>query len=107
MSCTVRRRLCAISSRPSAKQIIQRREEPYKSAIGLIENLITGITGIANVFDPQLVVIGGGIMNGMGWALADIEVAVKKRAFPAIGKDLRVVTAEHANWAGALGAALI
>ncbi|MCB0418754.1 MAG: ROK family protein [Bdellovibrionaceae bacterium] len=93
----------------SAKQIIQRREEePYKSAIStFIENLTIGITSIANVFDPQLVVIGGGIMNGMGWALADIEQSVKERAFPAIGKDLKVVSAEHANWAGALGAALL
>ena len=55
----------------------------------------------------RMLVIGGGIMNGMGWALADIERSVKERAFPAIAKDIRVVSAEHANWAGALGAALL
>ncbi|MFQ5862262.1 MAG: ROK family protein [Candidatus Brocadiales bacterium] len=62
------------------------------------------IASIANMLNPDVVVLGGGVSN-IGDCLFDpIREEVKKRAFPQAVEGLKIVKAELGDSAGALGA---
>ncbi len=63
------------------------------------------IAGIANILNPDVVVVGGGISK-IGDLLFDpIRKEVEKRAFPQAVEGLKIVKAELEDIAGAIGAA--
>ena len=62
-----------------------------------------GLTGVVNILDPDILVIGGGLSNE--WA-AYIEPAIaimRKQSFAGMGKKLKVVPPRFGAEAGALG----
>ncbi|MBI4404950.1 MAG: ROK family protein [Deltaproteobacteria bacterium] len=93
----------------SAKEIIQRaNEEPFKEIVQcFIEELKVGLTSLANVFDPDVIVLGGAVSLGVPTYLAELQGWIKQHAFPSIGKNVRVVTSTFGHQSGALGAALL
>lgn len=68
--------------------------------------LRAGLTGIANAFDPECILIGGGLAPGIAPRLAETSHWVKTHCFPSIAEKLVIKTCELNNWAGAIGAAL-
>jgi glucokinase len=67
--------------------------------------LVAGIAGLVNAFNPQLVIVGGGIINGYPEFIEAIRVGVPKRALESAVKSLQIVEASlHAD-AGVIGAA--
>lgn len=67
--------------------------------------LAAGVTGIANVFDPARIVLGGGVIDGLP-VLVDVAArAVRERALPAVRDEVEVVRSELGSTAGVLGAA--
>ncbi len=68
--------------------------------------LNVGLVSIANIFDPQCILLGGGLAQGFPPYISAISNQVKKHCFPVIGKNLVVRICELGNWAGAIGAAL-
>jgi len=71
------------------------------------EYLGAGIASIANIIDPEVVVIGGGVANAGAEFIQCIENAVKQYSIKAITKHLKVVNAEMGNDAGIVGAILL
>jgi glucokinase len=64
----------------------------------------TALTGIVNTFNPQVVVIGGGVMAAGDLILDPARAVVAERALPP-GRDLvRIVTAAFGVEAGMVGA---
>ncbi len=64
------------------------------------------LTGIVNTFNPQVVVIGGGVMAAGDLVLDPARAVVAERALPP-GRDLvRIVTAAFGVEAGMVGAAV-
>ncbi len=72
-----------------------------------IENFKVGLTGIANVVDPELILLGGGVADGLIPYLPDILSHVQKHAFPAVGASIQIKLTKYKNLSGALGAALL
>ncbi len=64
-----------------------------------------GIATIANLYNPCLVVLGGGVMEGIPGLLERVESAVQERALRAAAEGMRVVAAGLGPWAGVVGAA--
>jgi glucokinase len=74
----------------------------------LAEYLGAGIGSLVNLFDPELVVVGG----GFGEAIADLvlqpaQEAARRQALAPADRTLRVVSAQLGVEAGLVGAALI
>jgi glucokinase len=75
--------------------------ETIGSALGV------GITNLVNIFNPQVVVIGGGVIAAGELLLAPARAVMMERAL-APGKDVvRVEAARHGPEAGMIGAALL
>lgn len=69
------------------------------------EALAAGLVSIVHGFNPERIVLGGGVLEGMPELVQELEEKVKSRAMPAATKGLRLVKAELGGAAGAIGAA--
>jgi glucokinase len=80
----------------------------YKKIIdAFIENFQIALVGIANVFDPEVILLGGAVTDGLAIYLEGIQRWVKEHSFPAVGNHLLIKTTQYKNLSGSLGAALI
>jgi glucokinase len=71
------------------------------------EILGTALAGLANVINPELIVLGGGVAEG-GTAFVDIvRKTVRERALPVVAEALAVSPAQLGNSAGFIGAAIL
>lgn len=70
----------------------------------MTDTLGKGIANICYVINPQIVVLGGGIMAQEEFLKPRIERAVKKYLIPGIAEKTEIAVAKHQNDAGMLGA---
>lgn len=70
----------------------------------MAEVLGKGIANICYVLNPEVVVLGGGIMAQEAYLKERIEKAVNKWLLPSIAQHTRIAFAQHQNHAGMLGA---
>jgi glucokinase len=72
----------------------------------MINYLGTGLVNLVNIFNPELIVIGGGMSN-MGVILFEsLRQIVREKAFRLASDRVRIVPAELGNDAGVIGAAV-
>lgn len=72
-----------------------------------LHHLKIGLVGIANIFDPDLILLGGGVSKGLVPYIDEIRTVVKNRAFPAVAENLKIDFTKFGNNSGAIGAALL
>jgi len=72
-----------------------------------IFNFQVALVGIANMFDPEVILLGGAVTDGLSIYLEKISEHVKSHAFPAVGTNLTIKTTQFKNLSGSLGAALL
>jgi len=66
-----------------------------------------GIASFINVFEPEHVVIGGGLSAAADLFLAAAEAEARARALPALAERARISVARAGNDAGVIGAGLL
>ncbi len=71
------------------------------------EYLAIGLGNIANLLNPQVIIIGGGIADGSPEFISYVSVKVRKHAFSSAVKELKVTKASLGNDAGFIGAGLL
>ena len=73
-----------------------------------LDQLAEGVVNLVNIFEPEVICIGGGISNAGEKILKPVRAAIKKKSFGRFGKkQTEVQIAELANDAGLIGAALL
>lgn len=70
-------------------------------------NLGVGIASYMNVFNPDVVVIGGGVIAAGELLLAPARAEAVRRALPTMSKHARIVPAQFGTEAGLVGAAAL
>jgi glucokinase len=65
------------------------------------------ITSLVNIFNPQVVVIGGGVIGAGELLLGPARDEVAQRALPPSRDDVRIVAAHFGVEAGMIGAAIM
>lgn len=70
----------------------------------MVEVLGKGIANICYVINPEIVVLGGGIMSQKDYLQGRLEKALRKCLIPSIASHTKVAFASHQNDAGMLGA---
>jgi len=71
------------------------------------EYLGRGLAGVVNLFNPEIVVIGGGVADGGTNFIDKVAEVIKKYAFEPATSNLRVTRATLGNDAGFIGAAIL
>jgi len=69
--------------------------------------LSAGLVGIVNSFNPCLLIIGGGVIDGLPELIKTAESFIKKRALKVAAQNLKVIRAVLGNEAGIVGAAAL
>lgn len=70
-------------------------------------NLGIGMSSLGNIFDPGLILVGGGVSAAGELLLAPARAEFERRAMPPIAQRTEVRLARYGNEAGLLGAAII
>ncbi|MEK7821527.1 MAG: ROK family protein [Planctomycetota bacterium] len=68
-------------------------------------NLGIGIANVANLLNPEMIVLSGGVTNLGEYLFGPLREEVKKRALPKAVEGLKIVKAELGDNAGVIGAA--
>jgi glucokinase len=93
---------------PLVTELAHDGDEAAIEAIRLIgSRLGIAMTSLVNIFNPQVVVIGGGVIAAGELLLAPARAAVTERTLAAVHDDLRIVSARFGVEAGMIGAAAI
>jgi glucokinase len=71
------------------------------------ERLGVGIANVVNIFDPELVVIGGGVSLAGELLLAPAKESAARFIVPGVGTETRIELARYGPQAGVRGAALL
>jgi glucokinase len=74
---------------------------------GIGRHLGAGIGSLVNIFNPELVVIGGGFAAAGDFVLDPAREIVRREALAHAGDDLHIVRAELGTAAGLIGAGLV
>ena len=69
--------------------------------------LSSGIANVVNILNPEMVVIGGGLVEVDSHIIKKIEKQVKQKAFATATKNLKIEKAQLGNQAGFIGAAYL
>ena len=69
-----------------------------------VDYLGTGFSSLVNVFNPEVLVIGGGVAEAGDEFIARVERAIRGKAMKPVLRDLQVVRAQLGNDAGSIGA---
>ncbi|OIQ61583.1 glucokinase [Moorella thermoacetica] len=86
----------AIQGDPLARQVME------KTAL----YLGIALAGLANILNPQRIVLGGGVMGAGELLLEPVRRVVRERAMP-LNREVEIVAAELGERAGAIGAAAL
>jgi glucokinase-like ROK family protein len=65
------------------------------------------IAGLINIFNPELVIIGGQVAETEGFVMLPIRSCIRKHSLNLANKDTRIVTSKLKNRAGIVGACMI
>lgn len=65
------------------------------------------ISGLINIFNPELVVIGGQVAETDGFILLPIRSSIRKYSLNLVNKDSQIVLSKLKNKAGVVGACMI
>jgi len=64
-----------------------------------------GLVNLINILNPEMIVIGGGVVNAWELFEKDMNHQVAERAFPLLAAEVKIVPGECGDNAGLLGAA--
>ena len=68
--------------------------------------LATGIVNLVNLFNPEIIIVGGGVSKIGDLLLSPVKQAVRARVFPLMAKAVRILPAGLGDDAGVFGAAV-
>ena len=98
----------ASCSGPLVTELAHDGDEAAIEAVELIgARLGVVITSLVNIFNPEIVVIGGGVIAAGELLLAPARTVVAERTLPFLGQGLRIVPARFGVEAGMVGAAAL
>ena len=82
-------------------------EEAQKIIDEAMHYLGIGMANMVNLFNPQKIVIGGGLVKMGEELLVPVRQAIDRYAFPRPAQTVQVVKAELGEYVGVLGAAAV
>lgn len=93
---------------PLVTELAEQGDPVARDAIAAIgRNLGIGLANVVNIFNPEVIVIGGGVIGAGELLLAPAREEMMRRALAPARDEVRVVAAERGPEAGMVGAAIL
>jgi glucokinase len=93
---------------PLVTELAEQGDPVAQDAITAIgRNLGIGLANVVNIFNPEVIVIGGGVIGAGEMLLGPAREEMMRRALAPGRDEVRVVAAEHGPEAGMIGAAIL
>ncbi len=104
--------LRTLSGGVDGEEVMARAARGDKEALSVVEEFSQwvgrGLAGLVNIFDPERIVIGGGVVRAHDVFLGRVSHYVSEYAYSARTRELpMVVSAELGDQSGAIGSALL
>ena len=95
-----------LGSAPVLKELWQRKDEPVVAPLWdfALDNIARGIASLVHIFDPELVIIGGGIRKGEGF-MKLLEARIPRYLGEPFKQTLKIRSSELDTDAPIFGAA--
>jgi glucokinase len=94
-----------------ARVLVERAHEGVDEALAALDDIAealgAAIGSLANLFDPELVIVGGGFGEAMEHLLSETQEAARRQALEPADTTLGVVSATLGTDAGLVGAGLV
>ena len=104
-------RVLAEEGSVSGRHVVRLAREGDGDSLALLERLGTwlgvGIANFVNIFEPEYVVVGGGMCVASDLFMDVAEQEARSRALPALAERVSIETASAGPAAGLIGAALL
>lgn len=95
----------------SPREIFKQYKEGNEVAVQVVRDEVeltgAGLASLVNIFNPQRIIVGGGLSEAGQWFIDQIAEAVERRAVKESFKAVEIVAAQLGNKAGWLGAAAL
>ena len=92
----------------TAEAIAEAAREGDRAALGALAKtgryLGIGLANVANIFNPEMIVLAGGVARAGDALLRPAQEEMRRRAFAAVTEDLKLRESELGDLAGTLGA---
>ncbi len=93
----------------NTKELFERYESGEAEAKAVLERVVeylgAGTANIINIFNPEIIVIGGGVSQAGEWFIEKIRISAFGRAMGPSQENVEIKAASLGNTAGMLGAA--
>ncbi|MGM7719700.1 ROK family protein [Metabacillus sp. Hm71] len=73
----------------------------------VVDYLAMGVANIAHTVNPDIFVMGGGVMNSKQFILKPLQEKVKEYVYPDLASSIKIVPAALGGKAGVIGAAML
>ncbi|MEA2439282.1 MAG: glucokinase [Thermoleophilaceae bacterium] len=104
-------KLLAESGKVRGRDVVAAARDDDEGALKLLERLGTylgvGLSGAINTFEPEYIVIGGGLSQGADFFLDRAREEANARALPALADRVKIQLAQGGPKAGLIGAGLL
>ena len=93
------------------EDIIEAANEEDVLAIEVVEEIGTvlgrAIAGLINIFNPELIVIGGNVAEAKDYLLLPIKSAIQKHSLNIINSDTKIKLSKLGKKAGSIGSCML
>jgi glucokinase len=91
-----------------ANKLAEGGDKKAQEVLGQLgKNLGIGVANIINIFDPEAIIISGGISEAKNFILSGIEEGIKKFVVSPAAKETEILFSQLGRYGGALGAAIL
>lgn len=101
----------AFDSKGGAKELLIRVKNRDEPAIQMfnewINDLASGIANIVHMINPEMIVLGGGVMQGKDVILPELIPAVQEKVYDSLKESIRIEAAQLGTRAGVIGASYL
>ncbi|KIL42035.1 hypothetical protein SD70_03640 [Gordoniibacillus kamchatkensis] len=96
--------------RPDAREAFARWQAGDSIAADVMNEMVAAlgaaVASLIHMFNPELIVIGGGVAEAGEALLMRLHEEVRRRSMPSLAEGVRIQAAYRGNWSGTIGAAL-
>jgi len=94
-----------------AHRLVRLANEGDSDAVAILaeigSRLGAGMVSLVNIFNPELIVVGGGFAAAGDFLFAPAKVVADRETLPSVRESYRIVRAELGTLAGLIGAAMV